>query len=379
MNQQIGTERVQTLVIGGGQAGLSIGYHLRQRGLPFVILDASERIGDAWRNRWDSLRLFTPARFDGLDGMPFPAPAYVFPTKNEMADYLENYAARFDLPVRTGIRVDGLSRHGNGYVVTAGYRRFEAEHVVVAMARYQVDRSPQFAQELDPGIVQFHSRDYRNLMQLRDGGVLIVGAGNSGAELALEIARKHRTWMSGRDTGHIPFRIQGLAARLFLTRFVLRFVFHRVLTVKTRLGRKARPKILSQGGPLIRVKPDDLKAANVSRVPKVVGTREGLPLLEDGRVLDVANVIWCTGFGTGFEWIRLPVLGDDGMPKHESGVATDEPGLYFVGLPFIHAFSSMMIHGVGRDAERITQVIAGRVWTAKSKALRLGAAQAQLS
>jgi putative flavoprotein involved in K+ transport len=379
VNQQSKTEQVQTLVIGGGQAGMSIGYHLRRHGLPFAILDANERIGDAWRNRWDSLRLFTPSRFDGLDGMPFPAPAHSFPTKNEMADYLESYAVRFDLPIRTGIRVDGLSRHGNRYVVTAGNRRFEAEHVVVAMARYQVDRAPQFARELDPRIIQFHSRNYRNLEQLRDGGVLIVGAGNSGAEIALETARKHRTWMSGRDTGHIPFHIHGLAGRLFLTRFVLRFVFHRVLTVKTLLGRKARPKILSQGGPLIRVKPNDLRAAGVDRVPKMAGTREGLPLLEDGRVLDVANVIWCTGFDTGFAWIRLPVFSDDGMPKHESGVATGEPGLYFVGLPFIYSFSSTMIHGVGRDAERIAQVIAGRARTVKSEAVGVGAAQAQLS
>jgi putative flavoprotein involved in K+ transport len=365
VNQQTETQRVQTLVIGGGQAGLSVGYHLRQRGLPFVILDANERIGDAWRNRWDSLRLFTPARFDGLDGMPFPAPAHSFPTKNEMADYLETYAARFDLPVRTSVRVDGLSRQGNRYVVTAGSQRFEAEHVVVAMARYQVDQVPQFARELDPRIVQFHSRDYRNLKQLKDGGVLIVGAGNSGAELALEIARKHRTWVSGRDTGHIPFRIGGLAGRLFLTRFVLRFVFHRVLTVKTPLGRKARPKILSQGGPLIRVRPEDLKAAGVDHVPKVVGAREGLPLLADGRVLEVANVVWCTGFDPGYTWIRLPVFGEDGLPKHESGVATGEPGLYFIGLPFIYSFSSTMIHGVGRDAERIARVIAGRERTTK--------------
>jgi len=139
------TERIQTLVIGGGQAGLSTGYHLRRRGLPFVILDANQRIGDAWRNRWDSLRLFTPARFDGLDGMPFPAPAHSFPTKDEMADYLASYARRFDLPVRTGVRVDRLSRQGNRYVVTAGRQRFEAEQVVVAMARYQTSRVPRWA------------------------------------------------------------------------------------------------------------------------------------------------------------------------------------------------------------------------------------------
>jgi putative flavoprotein involved in K+ transport len=142
------TEHVQTVVVGGGQAGLSAGYYLARRGLPFVILDANDRIGDAWRNRWDSLRLFTPARYDGLAGMPFPAPAHSFPTKDQMADYLESYAARFDLPVRTGVRVDGLSRQGGRYIVTAGDRRFEAEHVVVAMARYQKPKVPRLAWDL---------------------------------------------------------------------------------------------------------------------------------------------------------------------------------------------------------------------------------------
>src|SRR4051812_11336100 len=210
------TESIQTIVIGSGQAGLSIGYHLASRGLPFVILDANQRIGDAWRNRWDSLPLFTPARFSSLDGMQFPAPPHSFPTKDQMADYLEAYAERFYLPVRNGVKVDSLTRNGNHYIVTAGDRRFEAEHVVVAMASYQVPKAPWFARDLHPGIVQLHSRDYRNPSQLRDGGVLIVGAGNSGSEIALEVSRGHRTWMSGRDTGHIPFRIAGLAARLFL-------------------------------------------------------------------------------------------------------------------------------------------------------------------
>ena len=371
------TEHVQTVVVGGGQAGLSTGYYLARRGLPFVILDANDRIGDAWRNRWDSLRLFTPARYDGLAGMPFPAPAHSFPTKDQMADYLESYAARFDLPVRTGVKVDGLSRQGGRYIVTAGDRRFEAEHVVVAMARYQKPKVPRFAWGLDPGIVQLHSLEYRNPTQLKKGDVLIAGAGNSGAEIAMEVARSHRTWMSGRDTGHIPFRIGGLAARLFLQRLVFRFVFHRVLTIKTPMGRKARPKMLSQGGPLIRIRPADLTAAGVERVPRIVGASEGLPRLEDGRVLDVANVIWCTGFDAGLSWIRLPVFDGDGMPKHESGVALGEPGLYFVGLPFIYAFSSAMIHGVGRDAERIVKVIEDRTRAAAPELTGAGVVPAE--
>jgi putative flavoprotein involved in K+ transport len=356
------SERVQTVVIGAGQAGLSVGYHLAQRGLPFVILEANQRVGDGWRRRWDSLRLFTPSRFDGISGMPFPAPPHTFPTKDEMANYLESYAQRFALPVRTGVKVDRLSRHGGRYIVSAGSQRFEADHVVVAMATYQNRRVPPFAAQLDPGIVQLHSLDYRNPSQLRQGGVLVVGAGNSGSEIALELARAgHKVWMSGRSTGEIPFRINGFAARLFLARLVLRFLFHRVLTTDTPIGRKARPKIISKGGPLIRVKARDLAAAGVERVPRTAGVRNGLPVLEDDRVLDVANVIWCTGFHPGFSWIDLPVMGEDGEPTQRRGVVASEPGLYFVGLHFLYAMSSTMIHGVGRDAEHVAQVIAGRV------------------
>jgi putative flavoprotein involved in K+ transport len=353
------TLRYDTIVIGGGQAGLVTGYYLQQQGRDSVILDANKRIGDSWRQRWDSLRLFTPARYDGLPGMPFPAPAYAFPTKDEMADYLEAYATRFELPVRPGVKVDCLSRQGNRFIVTAGDLRFEATHVVVAMANYQYPRVPSFAQELNPGIVQLHSSEYRNPSQLRNGGVLIVGAGNSGSEIALEVAHGHPTWMSGRDTGHVPFRIEGVAARFLLVRLVLRFLFHRVLTVNTPIGRKVRPKVLSQGGPLIRVKPKDLASAGIERVSRVVGVRDGLPVLEDGNVLDVANVIWCTGFHPGFSWIKLPILGEE-EPMHERGVVANEPGLYFVGLHFLYAMSSVMIHGVGRDAAYIAKAIASR-------------------
>lgn len=353
-------ERFDVVVIGGGQAGLSVGYHLARRGLRFVILDAAERIGDAWRKRWDSLRLFTPARYNGLDGMPFPAPENSFPTKDEMADYLEAYAARFELPVRSGVKVDKLSKGGDGYVIQAGSIEIEAKQVVVAMSNYQRSRIPAFAAELDPRIVQLHSSEYRSPSQLRKGGVLIAGAGNSGAEIALELSRHHETWMSGRATGHVPFRIEGFWGRLVLVRLVLRVLFHRIMTIKTRMGRKMRAKLLSQGGPLIRVKPEDLAGAGVRTVPRVTGVQDGLPLLEDGRVLDVENVVWCTGFDQGLSWIDLPIFGQYGEPVHDGGVVTNEPGLYFVGRLFLYAGSSVMIHGVGRDAARIARAVFAR-------------------
>lgn len=358
-------ERIQTVVIGGGQAGLSVGYHLARRGLPFVILEANDRIGDSWRFRWDSLRLFTPARFNGLDGMRFPASSHYFPTKNEMADYLEAYAAKFDLPVRTGVRVERLTRRGDGFRIIAGDVVIDADNVIVAMANFQKRKVPPFAAELDPSIVQLHSSEYRSPAQLRDGGVLIVGAGNSGAEIAMEVCRTHRTLLAGRDTGHMPFRVDGFAAR-FIFPIILRILFHRVMSVSTPIGRRVRRKVLSIGGPLIRVKPHDLAAAGVERMPKVTGVRNGMPVVGSDTLPDVTNVIWCTGFHPGFEWIDIPVHGVF-EPEHERGVVPGVPGLYFVGLHFLSAMSSVMIHGVGRDADRIAGRVAERASAAAPK------------
>lgn len=364
------TKKVQTIIIGGGQAGLSTGYHLSRLGVPFLILDGKERIGDAWRQRWDSLKLFTPPRFSGLDGMPYPAPAWGSISKDEMGDYLAAYAERFKLPVQTGARVRGLSRVGDRYRIDAGERQYEAEHVVVAMASYQEPRVPPFAGELRSDIVQMHSSAYRNPAQLRDGPVLLVGAGNSGAEIGRETVRTNVTFLSGRPTGEVPFNLDGLPARMGLLRAVFRLVFHRIITLGTPVGRKLYPKIISRGGPLIRVRSKDLKREGIEWVPRVKGVTNGLPVLDDGRTLDVSNVIWCTGYEPGFSWIDLPVF-EGSEPRHERGIVPGEPGLYFVGLHFLYALSSTMIHGVGRDAEYVAREIAGRVKRGRGPAERV--------
>jgi putative flavoprotein involved in K+ transport len=351
-------EHIETVIIGGGQAGLSVGHHLARRGRPFLILDANQRVGDAWRRRWDSLRLFTPARYNGLAGIPFPAPAHSFPTKDQVAEYLEAFATRFQLPVRTGVRVDRLSRDDGRFVVAAGDRSWEADNAVVAMSTFQVPRVPPFATDLSPDLVQLHSAGYHNPSQLQEGGVLVVGAGNSGAEIALEVASRHPTWLAGKESGHVPFRIEGAAARFVFQPLLFRFVGHRVLTVDTPIGRKLRPRLMSHGAPLVRVKPRDLTAAGIRRDPRVVGVRDGHPVLADQRVLEVANVIWCTGFGPDFSWIDLPVFGENGNePMHHRGVVTNQPGLYFVGLFFLYAMSSGFLPGVDRDAEHIVHAI----------------------
>jgi putative flavoprotein involved in K+ transport len=297
--------RFDTVVIGGGQAGLAVGYHLAHQNRDFVILDAASQVGDAWRSRWDSLRLFTPARYSGLPKMPFPAPDGYFPTKDQMADYLEAYAARFDLPVRSGVSVATLTREEGRYLLSVGDERLAADRVVVATGPFQQPHIPAFASELDPRIVQLHCSAYRNADQLQEGGVLVVGAGNSGVEIALELAA-------------------------------------------------------TRGTPLIRLRPKDIVAAGVERVPRTIGVRDGQPMLEGGHVPGVANVLWCTGFAPDFRWIELPVLGEDGYPVHYRGVVKGEPGLYFVGLQFLYSLTSSLIGGVGQDAAYVCEDIAAR-------------------
>lgn len=355
----MGPETFDTVVIGAGQAGLAAGYHLREAGRSFVILDGNARVGDNWRERYDSLRLFTPAWSVRLPGWRFPAKGSTTPTKDELADYLEAYAARFALPVEHGVRVNGVRREGEDFVVTAGDRTFRAANVIVATGANRDARIPAIASELDPAIVQLHSTAYRNPSQLREGGVLVVGSGNSGADIALEVSATHPTWLSGPVRGHVPFDVDTGFARHVGFRIV-RFIALHVLTTRTPVGRKARAKSGTRGDPLVRVKPKWLDAAGVRRVGKTVAARDGAPVLEDGTVLDVANVIWCAGFRHDLSWIDLPIFGEDGTPLHERGVATSEPGLYFVGLPFQFSKGSDVIPGVPRDAAYIVRHLVRR-------------------
>jgi putative flavoprotein involved in K+ transport len=355
----VATERVETAIVGAGQAGLATGYHLAKRDRPFLILDEQGRVGDNWRRHYDSLRLYSPARLDGLPGMTFPAPAGTFPTKDQMADYLGEYASAFGLPVRGGTRVERVSRNGGGYVVDCGDRSIGAENVVVATGTFGRRHTPEFAADLDAEIVQLHSSEYKNPSQLREGPVLVVGAAHSGADVAMDVADRHRTILCGRDTGQLPFDIEGRPARAVGFR-AMSFLARRVLTLRTPIGRRMRPKIRAHGGPLLRFKRADLEAAGVERTTaRAAGVRDGKPELDDGTVVDVANVIWCTGFKQDFRWIDVPVIGQDGWPEEERGVIESAPGLYFAGLAFQYSFSSMLILGAGRDAEHVAKHIAG--------------------
>jgi len=347
-------ESFHTIVVGGGQAGLAAGYFLAQQGENFLILDEGLRTGDTWRSRWESLRLFTPSQFNGLPGMPFPRPDYYFPTKDEVAEYLESYARQFDLPVRHGVKVDSLRANGVGYRLEAGESSFLARNVVIATGPCHRPHTPSFSGELDPEIMQLHSSAYCNPQQIPVENVLVVGAGNSGAEIALELSKagKH-IWLAGRDVGRIPADALGKA---FGGRPYWWFI-SRVLSVDTPIGRKMRSNVLFHGSPLIRAQRQILIEAGVECVGRVAGVQSGKPQLDDGRSLEFEAVIWATGFRPNFKWIELPVFDESGYPRHQRGIVQDAPGLYFVGLPFQTALSSALLGGVGTDAKSVVSKI----------------------
>jgi putative flavoprotein involved in K+ transport len=348
-----GIESVPTVIIGGGQAGLVMGYHLQRAGEQFVILDAQPRIGDVWRHRWDSLKLFSFPKYSSLPGWPMQLSS--FPTHNEMADYLEAYAKRFDLPVRSSVRATRVSRSGSGFSVETSHGVLQCDRVVIATGGYSRPVVPPFATEVAPEIRQLHSSAYKNPSQL-EGTVLVVGAGNSGAEIALEAVRSgHQAWLSGRHPGQVPFRIETRKAKLLVP--IVMFAFRRVLNLDTPLGRKVHREAIEHGTPLVRTKQSDLEAAGVQRVGRLAGVRDGLPITEDDQVLEPQTVVWCTGYRPDYSWIDLPVADDAGHPITERGVSP-EIGLYFIGVEFQYAAASSTIQGLDQDARYLMRAMA---------------------
>lgn len=348
------SQQLDAEVIGPGQAGLAAGYHLAQAGLRFEILEQDPRIGEVWRRRWDSLRLFTPAQHDGLPGAPFPAARNTFPGKEEFADYLEDYAAGLGLPVRTGFRVKSVSRAGTGFAVDTQAGSVRARNVIVAAGAHALPRVPDAAAELDSAIHQLHSSQYRRPADIPDGEVLVVGAGTSGSDIALELAGSHRVLLSGRPTPHIPdplLRYAGGAYWLFI---------HTVLTQATPIGRKVAAGFHQRGAPLLRISPKDLDAAGVIRVPRLTGTAGGQPTFDGGGSAVVRTVIWATGYRPDLAWIEGLELAPSGWPETQRGAVTGIPGLYFVGMPFQYALTSGLIGGVDRDAAYVVGQLARR-------------------
>ena len=355
------TQYVETLIIGAGQAGLATGYHLKRRGRPFLIIDANARVGDNWRQQWDTLRLYTPAKYDKLPGLPFPAARWHCPQKDEVGDYLERYALRFDLPVRTSTQVEHLeAQRAGGYLAVVGDAAIRCDNVVVATGTFgRTPNVPASAAQLDPSIRQLHSSEYRRPGQLQPGPALVVGASHSGLDIAYELGDSRRTILCGPSRGNIPFRPESRRARVLMPAVI--FAFKHVLTRRTPMGRKEMHEVRFHGGPAFRIKQSDLDRHGVVRTEaRMTDVVNGKPQLDDGTVVDVTNVVWCTGFRQVFDWIDLPILDEAGWPTEYRGVVDAAPGLYFCGLSFQYAFSSMVFPGISRDADYVARQIVTR-------------------
>ena len=341
-------ERYDTIVIGAGQAGLAVGYHLARRDADFLILDASPRIGESWRRRWDSLRVFTSAAFTALPGLPFPAHSSHLPDKDELADYFERYAQRFDLPLRLNTRVTALTKAGAWYRIATDDIDYEARNVVVATGPFHSPSIPPLARTLSPEICQLHSSQYRNPFALPEGAVLVVGVGNAGGRIALAIPRFRPVTLAGARTRHLPNRLLGRDIHHWLWPIVTR------LSTDSRLGRTFRDRV--RHDPVVGVSERDFARSGIERRGRVTGVTDGLPVA-DGEAQHVRSIIWCTGFIPDFGWIRLPLALDGRAPRTRRGVVPEHPGLYFVGLRFQHTLASALIGGVGSDAAFVARHI----------------------
>lgn len=337
-----------TVIIGAGQAGLSTGYFLKKKNKDFIILEKNSMTGDSWRNRWDSLMLFTPSQYDSLPGKPFPSLRGIYPGKNEMADYLSNYAREFGLPVRNGVSVTGLSSVNDHFEIETPEGKIIAKNVIVATGTNPIPKIPSFAGSIKKEVFQIHSSAYRNPDNLPQGDILVVGAGTSGVQIAIEVSKSRKTFLSGKTTFHIPDPVLRYAGRFYW------WFISNVLTINTPLGRKVKPAILRGGAPLIRVSPKEIDKCWIERVPRVNGVKDGLPLLEDGYVFNCAAIIWATGYRPDFSWIRIDVMQGNGWPGTKRGISNHN-GLNFVGMPFQYGLTSGLIGGVGRDAEYISR------------------------
>ena len=348
MTEGTSRKRHEVIVVGGGQAGLALGYHLAKQALDFTILEAASEPAAAWRERWDSLKLFTSARYDGLPGMDFPGDPDRYPSRGEVADYLAEYARRFDLPVELNSRVKAVRRHGDRYSVELEDRTYEAAKVVIATGPFQTPLVPQLAQDLGDGVVQMHSTAYRSPESVPEGRVLVVGGGNTGFQIAQELSASREVHLSiGSRQTPLPQRILGRDLFWYLEKTGLIRK-----TVDSRMGRR-----MSERDTLIGSTPRRLRRRyGVELHGRAVSARGSTIQFDDGTQVEVAGVVWATGFRVDHSWIDVPVFDAGGRLIHQRGV-TQAPGLYFIGMYWQHTRGSALLGWVKDDAEYLAERI----------------------
>ena len=344
-----GEGALDVVVVGGGQAGLAIAWYLARQGMRFLVLEAAAELGHSWRSRGDSLTLFTPAQYDALPGMPLPATADTYPTKEPAADYLAAYAAAFQLPVLLNARVSSLSQTEDGFEVRTADETFLARQVVVATGPFEIPYIPPPAQGLDSSVTQLHAAGYRNPQVLPDGPVLVVGGGNSGFQIAEELAASRQVDLSiGASYPMLRQRLLGRDLFWWLTRLGLMRV-----PAQSRLGRRVQ----ARGEFIIGTSRRTLERAGVRFRPRLAGAEGRTVRFGDGSTLDVGVVVWATGYRPDYSWISIPGVVRDGRAAHRRGV-TDAPGLYFLGLSWQHTRGSALLGFINDDASYLADRVA---------------------
>lgn len=338
-----------TIVIGGSQSGLAIGYYLKKIDEDFLILDASEKVGQIWSKRWDSLKLFSPPSYNRLPGWSYPSAKGGPDTKDEMADYLSAYAKKYDLPVRSSVKVISVSKAGSVFNVTSTGGNFTADRIIIATGAHRFPYIPTFAADISREIFQVHSDDYRSPALLPPGDVLVVGSAISGMQIALEVVESRKTIMAGKPTYLIPRGLSQISQKLDW------WLLQRILTVKTPMGRRVKPQFIKGGG-VFHYLDQAMKKSNVSHVTRIAGVLDGKPMLENGQTITTPIIIWCTGHRPDFSWIKECRTDETGWPVNERGICSVD-GLYFIGMPFQYGLTSSLVSGVGRDAKFIANKV----------------------
>lgn len=353
-------EMLDLAIIGAGAAGLHAARAAADRGIGFEIFDDHERVGDEWRERYRSLRLFTPRRWADLPGMHIDIGYFEYPTAAQLADYLERYASANGFSVRTSTRIVRLTQHPAGHFVLelSDGGEATARQVIVATGAHRIPVVPALAEGLDSRIRQIHSLDYRGPDDLAPGPVLVVGAGNSGTDIALEaVASGHATTISGRVPGQIPGRVDTPIGNLIAGMAIRRLCG---TTMDTEKGRRFREEHAGHGVNLVRNHIGDLTRAGIRHVGRIESVRDSAPALEGGERIEASTIVWCTGSRPQHDWIDIPAaFAPDGAPAHVRGVATEVPGLGFLGLPFQYSVASPTLMGMGRDARHLIDHMAG--------------------
>ncbi|KAB8139138.1 SidA/IucD/PvdA family monooxygenase [Gracilibacillus oryzae] len=340
----------QTIIIGASQAGLAMGYHLKQSNHSFLILDKNQKVGEVWDRRYDSLVLFTPRSYSSLPGLKLKGNAQGFPTKDEISQYLKVYAESFKLPIKHNTNVTSVRKKNNTFHISTEHMEYKAENIIIATGPFQKQRIPAFANKLSKEIVQLHSSEYRNPSQLKEGNVLVVGGGNSGSQIAVEVSQEKKTYLStGKRLTFLPLTIKNKS---------IFWWFDKVGVLKATSNSFYGKLIQKRGDPIFGL---ELKYAirngDVVITNRSIDGKENKVIFQDNTFLDVHNIIWATGFESNYSWLDISgVLDEKGKPVHNRGITNIE-GLYFLGLPWQFRRGSALLQGVGNDAEYLMKHI----------------------